>query len=132
LGIDKNILSYKNDSIKLKSEITTIENRFSLNPQKKFEKTKIKSEDFLLLIPPCEKMRILMTNDLQYLLNWCIYHDSIILTKYLKRFTIDTFSEFLNEEYPYLQIQYDDIIDVVDRRNLNKNSARMIIFNSLE
>lgn len=114
------------------SEITTIKNRFCLAPEKKVEKTKIKGDDFLLLIPPCQKTKILMNNDLLYLLNWCVFHDEIILTKYLKRFTLETFYEFLEQNYSYLQIQYDEIIDVVDKRNLNKSSARMVIFNLLE
>jgi hypothetical protein len=100
--------------------------------RKNNENQKIISEDFLLVLPPYDKTKILLNPNLHYLLNWNVYVDFTIMTKHLKRFTIENIYEYLKLNYSYLKIEFDEIFAVVDKRSLNKNAARMTIFNLIE
>lgn len=110
---------------------------FSLNSDK-FEKlrnlddNKFVVEDFLYLVPPINEMKILMNSNLNYLLNWRIFKDFTTISKYLKRYTNESIYDFLKKYYPEFEIQFEEIIGVVDRRNLNKSTARIVIFNSID
>lgn len=128
--IRSDVSQWNNSNLK----ITNLKNKFSLIGEKLLEEksTKLNSHDFLILLPPVDKIKILLNPNLAYLLNWKLYFDQIIFTKYCKRYTIESFYEYLEKNYPYLQIGFDEIVDVVDKRVLNKNTARMTIFNLFE
>lgn len=130
-----NNLTYSDE--KIEKEIPKItNNKFPFKVEdslrKNNENQKIISEDFLLVLPPYDKTKILLNPNLHYLLNWNVYVDFTIMTKHLKRFTIENIYEYLKLNYSYLKIEFDEIFAVVDKRSLNKNAARMTIFNLIE
>lgn len=116
--ISNNLFKFSFDASKFYSE-TVRENRFIL-------------EDFLMLIPPIDKMKILTNSNLNYLLKWRISADFIIISDFKKRYDIQSISNFLKSSYSYLSIDFEEIIGVVDKRNLNKSTARIIIFSSID
>lgn len=116
--ISNNLFKFSFDASKFYSE-TVRENRFIL-------------EDFLMLIPPIDKMKILTNSNLNYLLKWRISADFIIISDFKKRYDVQSIYNFLKSSYSYLSIDFEEIIGVVDKRNLNKSTARIIIFSSID
>lgn len=93
------------------------------------------SDDFLIILPPLDynkKIKISNTKGLEYLLNWSVYQDVYKDIFYDKRFKIDTIYTFLKTYHKNFDIDLEDIVDVVDKRNLSKNAARMTIFISFD